>query len=464
MYDTMKRYDLILVGCGIANIMCALECLNKKPDINILMLEKGNDITRRSCPKAKAGKCVDCKPACQITTGFAGAGCFSDSKLTFSPEVGGNLVDYIGEDKFDELLGKVDTIFTEYGGDTTVHYNEEYANQLQYECSKYGMKLIKSKIRHLGTDGSYKVMLNIYNYLASHPNVHIKCNTDVVDVDLTDKIISTKTGDCYCGDNISIAVGRYGAEWLRDLCVRNGINLINSEVDIGVRVEVPNAVTDEVTKNLYEFKLVNYSDSDNKVRSFCVNPGGFVTQENYDNGIACVNGHSYLDKKSQNTNFALLVSSHFTDPFDEPIKYGQRVCEVVNMLADGKPMVQRLVDLKNKKRTTKERLSRLSITPTLKDAEPGDLRYALPANILDSIVQTLDNMANVIPNINGKNTILYAPEVKFYSSKIDLNSSLQCDQFNDIYFLGDSSGVTHGIIQSAMSGMYAAENIVKSLG
>lgn len=464
MYNTMqKKYDLILVGCGIANIMCALECLSKKPDMSILMLEKGNDITRRSCPKAKAGKCVDCKPACQITTGFAGAGCFSDSKLTFSSEVGGNLVDYIGEDKFDELLGKVDTIFTEYGGDTTVHYNEEYANQLQYECSKYGMKLIKSKIRHLGTDGSYNVMLNIYNYLTSNPNVHIKCNTDVVDVDLNNKIVYTGT-DCYCGDKISIAVGRYGAEWLRDLCVRNSINLINSEVDIGVRVEVPNAVTDEVTKNLYEFKLVNYSDSDNKVRSFCVNPGGFVTQENYDNGIACVNGHSYLDKKSQNTNFALLVSSHFTDPFDEPIKYGQRVCEVVNMLADGKPMVQRLVDLKNKKRTTKERLSRLSITPTLKDAEPGDLRYALPANILDSIVQTLDNMANVIPNINGKNTILYAPEVKFYSSKIDLNNNLQCNEFKDIYFLGDSSGVTHGIIQSAMSGIYAAENIVNSLG
>lgn len=464
MRETIKRYNLILVGCGIANIVCALECLRMNPNMSILMLEKGNDITRRSCPKATAGKCVDCKPACQITTGFAGAGCFSDSKLTFSSEVGGKLVDYIGDDKFDELLAKVDDVFTEYGGDTTMHYNEEYANHLQYECSKYGMKLIKSKIRHLGTDGSYNVMLNIYRHITSYPNVNIKCNTDVIDVDLTNKFVYTKTGDCYCGENISIAVGRYGAEWLRGLCVRNDINLINSEVDIGVRVEVPNAVTDDITQNLYEFKMINYSDSDNKVRSFCVNPGGFVTQENYDNGIACVNGHSYLDKKSQNTNFALLVSSHFTDPFNEPIKYGQRVCEVVNMLADGKPMVQRLVDLKNKKRTTRERLARLSMTPTLKDAEPGDLRYALPANILDSIVQTLDNMANVIPNINGKNTVLYAPEVKFYSSKIDLNNKLQCNEFENIYFLGDSSGVTHGIIQSAMSGAYAAENIIKSMG
>lgn len=456
-----KKYDLILVGCGIANIMCALECLKKKPDMNILMLEKGNSITKRSCPKAKVGRCINCKP-CQITTGFAGAGCFSDSKLTFSSEVGGTLIDYIGDTKFDELIAKVDSVFTEYGGDENVHYNEEYANSLQYECSKYGMKLVKSKIRHLGTDGSYKVMLNMYDKLMSHSNVTILCNTEVVDVNLDEKIVYTTNGT-YAGKHISIAVGRYGSEWLRGVCMKNGIKLINGEVDVGVRVEVPNAVTDDVTKNLYEFKMINYSDSDNKVRSFCVNPGGFVTQENYDNGIACVNGHSYLDKKSLNTNFALLVSSHFTDPFNEPIKYGQRVCEIVNMLADGKPMVQRLIDLKNKKRTTKDRLARLSITPTLKDAEPGDLRYALPANILDSIVQTLDNMANVIPNINGKNTILYAPEVKFYSSKIELNKNLQCDKFEDVYFLGDSSGVTHGIIQSAMSGVYAAQQIVNKL-
>lgn len=463
MNTTNYTYDLILVGCGIANIMCALECLNKYPHMSILMLEKGNSITKRSCPKASAGKCVDCKPSCQITTGFSGAGCFSDSKLTFSSDVGGNLIDYIGDEKFNELLFKVDSVFTEYGGDTTIHYNEEYANHIQYECSKYGMKLIKSKIRHLGTDGSYNVMLNIYNKLVSYDNVDIMCNTEVADVDLDNKHITTSDGKTYYGKNISIAVGRYGSEWLRNICIKNDIKLMNGEVDVGVRVEVPNAVTDEITKNLYEFKLINYSDSDNKVRSFCVNPGGFVTQENYDNGIACVNGHSYLDKKSQNTNFALLVSAKFTDPFDEPIKYGKRVCELVNMLADGKPMVQRLVDLKNKKRTTKERLSRLSITPTLKDAEPGDLRYALPANILDSIVQTLDNMANVIPNINGKNTILYAPETKFYSSKIDLNNNLQCDKFKGVFFLGDSSGVTHGIIQSAMSGMYAAEKIINCI-
>lgn len=461
MSNINSKYDLILVGGGIANIMCALECLKANPTMSILMLEKGNAINKRECPKSKVGRCINCQP-CQITTGFAGAGCFSDSKLTFSSEVGGNLINYIGESKFDELLDRVDSVFTEYGGDATIHYNEEYANALQYECSKYGMKLIKSKIRHLGTDGSYNVMLNIYNKLTSYQNVTILCNTEVTDINLATKTVYTKN-NVYEGRNISIAVGRYGSEWLRGLCVRNNIKLINGDVDVGVRVEVPNAVTDDVTKNLYEFKMINYSDSDNKVRSFCVNPGGFVTQENYDNGIACVNGHSYLDKKSLNTNFALLVSSHFTDPFNEPIKYGQRVCEIVNMLADGKPMVQRLVDLKNKKRTTKDRLARLSITPTLKDAEPGDLRYALPANILDSIVQTLDNMANVIPNINGKNTILYAPEVKFYSSKIDLNQNLQCDKFEGIYFLGDSSGVTHGIIQSAMSGVYAAQQIVNKL-
>ena len=186
-------YDVILVGCGIANIMCALECLNTNPNMNILMIEKGHSIDKRSCPKSKAGKCVNCQP-CQITTGFAGAGCFSDSKLTFSSEVGGNLVEYIGSEKFDELLNKVESVFTEYGGDTTIHYNEEYANALQYECSKYGMKLVKSKIRHLGTDGSYNVMLNIYNKLISYQNVTILCNTEVVDVDFSEKIVYTTNG------------------------------------------------------------------------------------------------------------------------------------------------------------------------------------------------------------------------------------------------------------------------------
>lgn len=226
-----------------------------------------------------------------------------------------------------------------------------------------------------------------------------------------------------------------------------------------MRVECPRSVTDEVTDHLYEFKIVNYSSSDNKVRTFCVNPGGYVVRENYSD-CACVNGHSLSDNKCLNTNFALLVSCNFTDPFNEPIKYGKSICQLANMLADGNVMVQRLIDLKNKKRSTKARIARLSIEPTLADAEPGDIRYVFPSNVVDSIIETLDNLNNVMPGMNGVNTILYSPEVKFYSSKIELNKNLKNDKFEDVYFIGDSSGVTHGIMQSAMSGIYVAEQLI----
>lgn len=460
-------YDVVLVGGGIANIALALKLMNSK--YSVAIIERGHQINNRSCPKSKTGVCVNCKPSCQITTGFAGAGCFSDTKLTYSDEVGGNLIDYIGKDKFYKLIDEADKMFVDNGSKADFVYNEDFANQFAYECSKYDLHLIKSKTKHLGTDGSLEVMKNIWNKLDQAKNIEVFCNTPVTHINfddneilLTESLFKPNTKVKY--KYLSIAVGRYGAEWLRSICVDNNIKLENTSVDIGVRVECPRSITDHVTDNLYEFKIVNYSSSENKVRTFCVNPGGYVVQENYDthsgNQIKCVNGHSLSDNKSMNTNFALLVSCNFKDPFNEPIKYAQSICKLANMLADNKPMVQRLVDLKAHKRTTKERMERLSIEPTLKNAQPGDLRYVLPSNILDSIIETLDNISNVMPNINGKNTILYAPEVKFYSSKIELNDKLQNDKFNNVYFIGDSSGVTHGIIQSAMSGIYVASQIL----
>ena len=225
-----------------------------------------------------------------------------------------------------------------------------------------------------------------------------------------------------------------------------------------MRLECPRSITDFATDKLYEFKIINYSSAGNKVRTFCVNPGGYVVQENYDNCV-CVNGHSLSDNKTSNTNFALLVSLNFTKPFNEPIKYATSICQLTNMLADGKVMVQRLTDLKNKKRSTATKMQRLTIEPTLKDAEPGDLRYALPYNVIDALLETIDNLNNVFPGINGSNTLLYAPEVKFYSSKIERNNRLQSNVCDDIYFIGDSSGITHGIMQSVMSGLYVAKQI-----
>ena len=468
--EVNNYYDVVLVGGGIANIALALKLINT--NYSVAIFERGHKISERSCPKSKTGVCVECKPSCQITTGFAGAGCFSDTKLTYSSQVGGSLIDYIGKEEFNKLLIEVDQMFKDNGSTADFVFDEEFANKFQYECSKYGLRLTKSAVKHLGTDGSLEVMKVIWDKLNAAPNIKVFCDTDVDYVSFEDKFINIKLPE---HRNImvpptrvnykylSIAVGRYGAEWLRTLCKSNGIKLENTSVDIGVRVECPRAVLDKVTDGLYEFKITNYSSSGNKVRTFCVNPGGYVVQENYDRcfgQIKCVNGHSFSDNESMNSNFALLVSCNFKDPFDEPIQYAWSICQLANMLADGKPMVQRLEDLKSRKRSTKDRMKRLSITPTLTNAEPGDLRYVLPANIIDSIIETLDNLNNVIPGINGRDTILYAPEVKFYSSKIELNDKLQNDKFKDVFFIGDSSGVTHGIIQSAMSGIYVADQIL----
>ena len=455
------KYDVILVGGGIANIALALKLIDSK--YSVALFERGHPIYNRSCPKSKTGVCVNCKPSCQITTGFAGAGCFSDTKLTYSEEVGGTLVDYVGQEMFDKLMNEADKMFIDNGSKAEFVYNEDFAHTFQYQCVKHGMHLIESKVKHLGTDGSYEVMTNIWNKLEQAENIDVFCDVPVVYINFHNNEI--RTNDSLIKYRyLSIAVGRYGSEWLRNLCEDYNIKLENTSVDIGVRVECPRSITDEVTDNLYEFKIVNYSSSENKVRTFCINPGGYVVQENYDTAsgkqIMCVNGHSLSDNKSMNTNFALLVSCNFTEPFNQPIKYAQSICQLANMLADDKPMVQRLIDLKNHKRSTESRMKRLSITPTLKNAQPGDLRYVLPSNIIDSIIETLDNISNVIPNINGKNTILYAPEVKFYSSKIELNDKLQNDKFDNIFFIGDSSGVTHGIIQSAMSGRYVANQLL----
>ena len=451
----MKKYDTILIGAGIANIALALELSKTNPDI--LMIEAGPGLNCRRCLKQEFGKCIHCNP-CHITQGFGGAGCYSDCKLTYSSEVGGSLIDYVGEDTFNNLLNEADALFTEYGGQQNLTKVTEFADQFDYECSKFGMKLLKFGVRHLGTDGAYNLLSNMYDTLVER-GVKILKGSQVTNIDFNTKTVYTKNyAKEYTANHISIGVGRSGAEWLRQLCFINNIPTTASSVDVGVRLECPRSITDFATDKLYEFKIINYSSAGNKVRTFCVNPGGYVVQENYDNCV-CVNGHSLSDNKTPNTNFALLVSLNFTKPFNEPIKYATSICQLTNMLADGKVMVQRLTDLKNKKRSTATKMQRLTIEPTLKDAEPGDLRYALPSNVIDALLETIDNLNNVFPGINGSNTLLYAPEVKFYSSKIELNNKLQSNKYDDIYFIGDSSGITHGIMQSVMSGLYVAKQI-----
>ena len=348
-----------------------------------------------------------------------------------------------------------------YGGNKEISYNEEFSNEFDYECSKYGLKFVKCPIRHLGTEKSAKIMEDMYDYIVSHKNVEVISRCEVEKVDMENKIVTVNNKE-YKADNIVVSVGRSGSEWLINQCKDNDVKTKNNQVDIGVRVELPRSVTDFLTNELYEFKIYNSSKTtENMVRTFCMNPGGFVSQENYDDDLAVVNGHSYHDLKSNNTNFALLVSSRFTEPFDEPITYGKYIARLSNMLTGGKIMVQRLKDLKEGKRSTYDRLKKLSYNPTLKDAVPGDLSYVLPSRIVNALLETFEELEKVCPGISGRDTILYGVEVKFYSAKIEVDNNLET-KYKGVYAIGDGAGITRGLMQASISGVVAAQNILKN--
>ncbi len=455
----MEEYDVAVIGSGPAGIFTVLELLKNKPDLKIVLFDKGNSIKVRNCPKYKTEKCVSCNP-CNISCGFGGAGAFSDGKLSLSKDVGGWLEDYIKEKELNNLIEYVDQIYLNYGGNPEISYNGEFANNVEYECSKYGLKLVKCPIRHLGTEKSAKIMEDMYDFIVNHKNVKVLSKMDVNKIDMTNKKIYAKD-KIYHSNYIVMSVGRSGAQWLVDQCKENNINMMNNQVDIGVRVELPRAVTDFLTNGLYEFKIYNTSKTtENIVRTFCMNPGGFVSQENYDDNLAVVNGHSYHNLKSNNTNFALLVSSKFTEPFDEPILYGKYIARLSNMLTGGKIMVQRLKDLKNGKRSTESKIKKLSYEPTLKDAIPGDLSYVLPSRIVTSLLETFDELEKICPGISGVDTILYGVEVKFYSSKIEVNNNLET-KYEGIYTIGDGAGITRGLMQASISGVIAARDILR---
>lgn len=456
-------YDLVCIGGGIANLALAYTYKKENEKASVAIIEKGPKITSRVCPKVKLGYCVNCKP-CRITTGFGGAGCFSDCKLTYSKEVGGTLLDYTGNEKFEFLQEEARNFFLELGANAPTFFSDDYFNKFKEKCEKNSLHLVESKVQHLGTEGSYALMCELYRRLESM-GVDILCNNTVTTIDFENHLILVNnernlTND-YSYHKLSIAVGRYGSEWLNTICKNNDIPLEENTVDIGVRVEVPKEVLDPVTDHLYEMKIINKISDHSSVRTFCVNPGGFVVEEGYDN-VKCVNGHSFFGKKSDNSNFALLYSIRFTEPFNDPIEYGKSICKLANKLGGGKILVQRLGDLIRNKRTNEERLSKNKVVPTLKDAVGGDLKFALPSKAVDAIWTTLHRLNFVIPGVWDDDTLLYAPEVKFYSSKIKLDNKLQVperEDLKDVYFLGDSSGVTHGIIQACMSGIYTSRNL-----
>ena len=462
-----RSYDVIIIGAGPGGIFTAYELKKQDPDCKVLLIEKGRSIEQRSCPKRKTGKCMGCKP-CAITTGFAGAGAFSDGKLSLSPDVGGNLPDILGYDETVALLKESDNIYLAFGADKHVYGMDrsEQIRDIRTRAIGANLKLVECPIRHLGTEEGYQ----IYGKLQAHLELH---GVELLFNTMVDKIMAvggrvtgvlTAAGETIYSDRVVCAVGREGAAWFSDHCEEIGVETRPGTVDIGVRVEVRNEIMAFLNENLYEAKLIYHTPTfDDKVRTFCTNPSGEVATEYYEGGLAVVNGHAYksADMKTDNTNFALLVSKNFTKPFKTPIEYGKKIAELSNMLCGGKILVQTYGDFKRGRRTTDERLCRNNLIPTLKDAVPGDLSLVFPHRImvdLDEMIRALDK---VTPGIAAEETLLYGVEVKFYSNRVVVDRNFETN-IRGLYAIGDGAGVTRGLQQASANGLKVARCILES--
>ena len=462
--------DVLIIGAGPAGIFTAIELEKEKPGLKILIIDKGVEIDKRKCPEKTKGYCIKC-PVCSITSGWSGAGAFSDGKLSLSTDVGGRITEYLGQEISQDLIDYADKIYLEFGANDTVYgLNSSKTDDIAYEASKHDLQLIACPVRHLGTEKAFNVLKAMHDYLVAKENVEFWSLTKAEDLIVENghavgaKLRRGSKEFIVDAKKIVVAPGRGGAEWLNEQTTKLNIQTENNEVDVGVRVEVPNSIMDHLTKDLYEAKLVYYSDTyDNKVRTFCMNPGGVVSGESYE-GISVVNGHSYSDKslRTQNTNFALLVSTKFTKPFNEPIEYGKYVARLANMLTGGGIMVQRLGDLLKGRRSDYSRLEKSSTIPTLKSAVPGDLSYVLPARYLTSIVEALKALDKIAPGLYSRNTLLYGVEVKFYSSKVTLDNNFETEVKN-LYTIGDGAGITRGLMQASVNGIAVARDLAKKL-
>ncbi len=459
--------NVVIIGAGPAGIFTALEMLKNGSKKKITIIEKGVAIENRRCPKKQTKQCVNCKPYCHITTGFSGAGAFSDGKLSLSYEVGGDLPSLIGEDLAQETIDYTDRIYLEFGADTHVEglENSEEVKEIRKNAIKAGLKLVDCPIRHLGTEKAQDIYYAIEKYLLEN-GVEIIFGCECINLILEDKVchgvLLKKNGETFemrAGD-VVVATGRRGADWLEKLCAEHEIAHAPGTVDIGVRVEVRNEIMEKVNKVLYEAKLVGYPHPfKNKVRTFCQNPGGFVSQENYDNNLAVVNGHSYKELKSNNTNFAILVSHNFSVPFNQPIEYAQKVGELTNMLGAGHILCQRYGDILDGKRTWAKELAQSNLRPTLLDAVAGDITAAIPYRAMTNIVNFIQAMDQVVPGVASTETLLYSPELKFYSNRVKMDENFNTN-IAGLHCLGDSSGWTRGLMMASVMGVLMGRKLI----
>ncbi len=476
-----KNYDLIIVGAGPSGVFTAYELitLGIAKDKKILIVEQGRKVEDRVCPIEKVGKCVKCKPYCNITSGFSGAGAFSDGKLTLpnkdsnTIEVGGILDEYLGVEKTKELMFYTDEIYLKFGADPHLEGLEhlDKIEEISKRAKENGITLANCPIRHLGTEKSHELYKKLQDFLLEN-NIEILFNTNVKDLVVKDSTIcgvivedamqSDPVPEVYYSDRVVLGIGRKGASWLSEMCEKHDIKNRAGVVDIGVRYELPDSIMKDINEYLYEGKFVGYLPPyKDKVRTFCQNPSGFVANEVYDNNLTLVNGHSYKDRKSTNTNLALLASHHFSDPFKEPIKYGINIGENANQLGKGNVLVQRLGDILNGKRTWDKELKENSVVPTLKTAIAGDITYAIGYRTMVDILEFIKAMDKVIPGFANPDNLLYAAEIKFYSNQLVIDNNFETS-IKGLYSIGDGGGLTRGLIMASASGVQMAR-ILKDL-
>ena len=474
-----EKYDVIVIGMGPSSIFLAYELIQLGKNKRILLIEQGKRIENRNCPIEKIGKCTKCKPFCSITSGFSGAGAFSDGKLSLYNKkdetfhVGGNLHEYVGVQKTKELIDYADKIYLKYGADTKlegIEYKDEVA-QISKKAKKEGIDLISIPIRHLGTEKAHKIYKDLQDYLEEN-KIDMLFETIVDDLIVENneikgvKIKPSKeveneeaNTEMILAEKVVIAVGRKGANWLVDMCNKHNIKAKSGIVDIGIRYELPDSIMKDINKYMYEGKFVGrvgpYRD---KVRTFCQNPSGFVSSEVYDKNLALVNGHSYKEKKSTNTNLAILVSHNFTYPFNKPIDYGRNVARNLNELGAGNILVQRLGDIYRGKRTWEEELKRNTVIPTLKSAVPGDITYAIGYRTMTDILEFIKSMDKMVEGFANPDNLLYAPEIKFYSNQLIINDNFETS-VKGLYSIGDGGGMTRGLMMASASGIQMARNL-----
>ncbi len=454
------KYDVIIIGAGPGGIFSAYELSKLSPNLKVAVFEAGHALNKRHCPidGEKIKTCIGCK-SCSIMSGFGGAGAFSDGKYNITNDFGGTLYEYIGKKRALELMHYVDEINMRHGGEGTKLYTTA-GTKFKTKCIQNDLHLLDASVRHLGTDINYIVLENIYNFLKDKVDFHFDTPVKRVETENNTYKIITENGEFIC-DKCIISVGRSGSKWMEQVCSDLGIETKSNRVDIGVRVELPAAVFEHITDELYESKIVYRTEKyGDRVRTFCMNPKGAVVNENT-NGIITVNGHSYEDpaKQTQNTNFALLVAKHFSEPFKDSNGYGESIAKLSNMLGGG-VIVQRFGDLIRGKRSNHNRIEEAFITPTL-NATPGDLSLVLPKRILDGIIEMIYALDKVAPGTANEDTLLYGVEVKFYNMEVEVDERLE-SKHKGLFIIGDGSGITHSLSHASASGVYVARNIIES--